>query len=151
MKGESQGDSVQQASVVRPVSRWRRVGQTLGTPALAVLTALIVSGLFIVLSDEKVYRAFSEGIGSGFVQIGEGLGSAYGALFEGSFGSLRAISESLTTSVPYIYAGLAVARTPVVDGHGDCLFCAGHDFVRYRYGQRGRGRTPGTHDRVENI
>jgi simple sugar transport system permease protein len=109
MKGESQGDSVQQASVVRPVPRWRRVGQTLGTPALAVFTALIVSGLFIVLSDEKVYRAFSEGIGPGLVQVGEGFGSAYGALFEGSFGSLRAISESLTMTVPYIFAGLAVA------------------------------------------
>ncbi len=112
--------------------RRQRWGQTLGIPALALVTALLVSAVFIVASDPAVYRAFSRGIAPGFWQIGESIGLAYGSLLEGSFGnpadivegvqvllqtgdgsvlrdSLDEISEGLTAAVPYILAGLSVA------------------------------------------
>ncbi len=37
------------------------------------------------------------------------MATAFGALFQGAFGSPYALSESLVTSTPYIFAGLAVA------------------------------------------
>ncbi|MGC8874706.1 MAG: ABC transporter permease [Chloroflexia bacterium] len=88
---------------------WGRVGQTLLVYSLAFLSALIVSALFIVLSEMKVYEAFREGIGRGLVQVGATVGNAYWALLRGGFGSAYNLSESLTASVPYIFAGLAVA------------------------------------------
>lgn len=111
---------------------WQRAGQALGIPALAILTALIISAVFIVISDPRVYRAFGRGVGEGFYQAGVSVGSAYLALLEGSFGNpvkmvegvgtlirtgdagalrgaLDPISESLTASAPYILGGLAVA------------------------------------------
>lgn len=130
---ERSSDEAKQPRQGRWAARWQRLGQTLGIPALAILTALIVSAIFIVASDQAVYRAFSRGgIGPGLYQVGESIGFAYGSLFEGSFGNpakmvrgvqewaatgdaealrtaFRPISESLTTAVPYIFAGLAVA------------------------------------------
>jgi ABC-type uncharacterized transport system permease subunit len=183
---------------------WQRFGQTIGIPALALLSALIISAVFIVASDLTVWRAFGGYLFSiradfaveldsrelssrlqdqferndrtltpqalvqvdepgskwtivdtethysiqnetqtldvygppsvwlGLAQAGESVGSAYLALLEGSFGnpvevaegvgtlvstgnaeplkdSLDAVSESLTTAAPYIFAGLAVA------------------------------------------
>ncbi len=113
-------------------SFWKRLGRVVLVPALAILTAWLVSALFIVGSDPAVHRAFGEGFGRGLLSTGESVLSAYGALLEGSFGnpvemyeglrtlvttgdpglfknSLYALSESLTASVPYIFAGLAVA------------------------------------------
>jgi simple sugar transport system permease protein len=111
---------------------WQRLGRAIGVPALALLTALIVSALFIVLSDMQVYQAFSRSIGEGFYEAGSSVGSAYLALLQGSFGNpvdvvrgignlistgdakllkdaLDPLSESLTTAAPYIFGGLAVA------------------------------------------
>ncbi len=59
-------------------------------PALAVFTALILGMVIIALSG------------------GDAL-LAYRGLWEGSFGRLEAISESLVWATPYIFAGLAVA------------------------------------------
>ncbi|MFN2167750.1 MAG: ABC transporter permease subunit, partial [Anaerolineae bacterium] len=102
-------------------------------PALAVLTALIIGALVLMFTDQAVYEAIADG------QIGEALGlafgnlaRAYGALYEGALGSpfkilealgrwmggegirpllsaVRGPSDSLVQSVPYIFAGLAVA------------------------------------------
>jgi ABC-type uncharacterized transport system permease subunit len=102
-------------------------------PALAVLTALIIGALVLMFTDQPVYEALGEG------QIGEALGlafgnlaRAYGALYEGALGNplkilealgrwlsgdglrpllsaVRGPSDSLVQSVPYIFAGLAVA------------------------------------------
>jgi simple sugar transport system permease protein len=111
---------------------WQRAGGALAIPALAIVTALVISAVFIVVSDPRVYAAFSRNIGEGFYQAGESVGSAYLALLQGGFGnpvdmaqglatlvrtgdatllrnSLDPISESLTTAAPYIFAGLAVA------------------------------------------
>jgi ABC-type uncharacterized transport system permease subunit len=102
-------------------------------PALAVVTALVIGGLVLMATDQAAYRALGEG------RIGEALGlafgnlaRAYGALYEGALGSpfkileaigrtmsgeglrpllsaVRGPSDSLVQSVPYIFAGLAVA------------------------------------------
>jgi simple sugar transport system permease protein len=62
-------------------------------PFLAVVTALIIGILLIMLT------------GSSFGQAME----AYAALLQGSVGSVKAISETLTAATPLILAGLSVA------------------------------------------
>jgi general nucleoside transport system permease protein len=62
-------------------------------PALAVLTALVIGGIIIMLTGYS---------------FGETL-EAYRALLQGSVGSLRAISQTLTEATPLIFTGLAVA------------------------------------------
>jgi len=105
-----------------------RLGQILLIPFLAVFTGLIVGGIFIVITDVPVYKAFGLSFGSGLVAIGDVLSRAFIALFTGAFGNpafiiqalqsgdpaqIRSafvpITESLVISVPYILAGLAVA------------------------------------------
>lgn len=61
-------------------------------PFLAVVTALALGAILI---------AATSGI--------EAVGIAYRGLFEGAFGSRRAISETLIATTPFILAGLAVA------------------------------------------
>lgn len=132
MSDNTEGRTRRESEAAHKVSLGRRLGQAVGIPLLALLTALIVSAVFIVGSDTAVYEAFGEGLWPGLVKVGQTIGTAYGALLEGSFGSpaaivegirtwsntgdnaqlqtaLRPISESLTTAVPYIFAGLAVA------------------------------------------
>jgi ABC-type uncharacterized transport system permease subunit len=105
----------------------------LAIPALSVLTALMIGALVLMFTDQAVYRALGEG------RVLEGLGlafsnlaRAYGALYEGALGNpykileavasalsgeglrpllgaVRGPSDSLVQSVPYIFAGLAVA------------------------------------------
>jgi simple sugar transport system permease protein len=62
-------------------------------PALAVLTALIIGVVIIMLTGSSFGDAMS----------------AYWALLQGSVGSLKAISETLTAATPLILAGLSVA------------------------------------------
>src|SRR4051812_22067450 len=64
--------------------------QAIGLPVLAVLTALAAGALVIAVS-------------------GGGALLAYPGLWQGSFGSLRSISETLVWAPPYIFGGLAVA------------------------------------------
>lgn len=59
-------------------------------PFLAVVTALIIGALVIFFTGGSPVKA-------------------YGALWEGSFGSVRAITSTLAKSTPFIIAGLAVA------------------------------------------
>ena len=75
-------------------------------PALAVLTALLASGLIILVTDIELWRNFgASALGDTLEQILD----AYIALFQGSLGSVRAVSESLVAAAPLILAGLAVA------------------------------------------
>ncbi|MEM7336529.1 MAG: ABC transporter permease [Chloroflexota bacterium] len=109
-------------------SRWRQLRQTILIPFLAVITGLIVSGIFIVLTTEDVYRAFGESIGAGFQTTFSTIWGAYAALFTGALGDPATISaalssgdseairrafnpflESLVVSTPFIFAGLAVS------------------------------------------
>lgn len=68
----------------------RRVGNALLVPVLAVFTAMVVGGLVIAF-------------------VGGDPFAAYAGLFEGAFGSLKALSETTVWAAPYIFAGLAVA------------------------------------------
>jgi simple sugar transport system permease protein len=105
----------------------------LAIPALSVFTALAIGGLVIMFTDQAVYEALGEGnileaIGVGLTNLAR----AYGALYEGALGNpfkiiegivqwlsgagmgpllsaLRGPSDSMVQSVPYIFAGLAVA------------------------------------------
>ncbi|HSJ55085.1 MAG TPA: ABC transporter permease, partial [Anaerolineae bacterium] len=110
----------------------RRLGGLL-VPALAVFTALLIGGLVLMFTDQEVYQLLGDGqIGAGLSLAVGNLAKAYGALYEGALGSpakileamgqvggeeglrpllrvLRGPSDSLVQSVPYIFAGLAVA------------------------------------------
>ena len=102
-------------------------------PVLSVVTALAIGGLVIMFTDQSVYKALGDG------RVGEALGlafgnlaRAYGALYQGALGdpfrilvaigrwsggegvqpllnAVRGPSDSMVQSVPYIFAGLAVA------------------------------------------
>jgi simple sugar transport system permease protein len=96
-----------------------------------MLTALIVGSLVIVLTDLTVLEAlknFGSAPGAAFGAMWTAITTAYGSLFEGSIGSpaqmLAALQsgdskqmaqaffpifDSLVTTTPYIFAGLAVA------------------------------------------
>jgi len=97
-------------------------------PLLAIVSGLLLGGFIVAITTEQVYTTWSqsplEAIGIGF----DAALKSYGALFNGSIGNPgRIISalqsgeaaainrafnpflESLTRSVPYIFAGLAVA------------------------------------------
>jgi ABC-type uncharacterized transport system permease subunit len=102
-------------------------------PALSVFTALAIGGIVIILTDPMVYQALSEGRILDAIVVGiTNLATAYGALYEGALGNpfkileaiglalsgegiqpvlsaVRGPSDSLVQSVPYIFAGLAVA------------------------------------------
>jgi simple sugar transport system permease protein len=77
-------------------------------PALALLTALIVGALIIAFTDVDALRKMGDDPGGAFADIGRTIRDAYLALFQGSVGGLRAISETLTAAAPLILAGLAV-------------------------------------------
>jgi general nucleoside transport system permease protein len=107
---------------------WRRVLRTLTIPVLAIITGLIVGGIIIVLTTEGFWAQLSE---SPLLAIQTGLrsvSSAYSALFTGAIGdparilaafesgneleirrAINPIFESLVSSTPFIFAGLAVA------------------------------------------
>jgi len=69
---------------------WQAITRTVVIPVLAVFTALIINAFIIRISGGDPILA-------------------YLGLWEGAFGSPKAISETLVWSTPYIYAGLAVA------------------------------------------
>jgi len=109
--------------------------EALLVPFLAILTALIISSLFILISEPEVISAYAnlfQDPGQALQATWKSLSTAYAALFKGSIGNpsdlyrgfstlvqtgdttiLRKaaypLSESLTNSVPYIFAGLAMA------------------------------------------
>ena len=97
-------------------------------PILAIISGLILGGLIVALTTEEAYQTWSQ---SPIQAIGIGLNAAfksYAALFNGAIGNpsriadalssgdalairraFNPILESLTKSVPYIFAGLSVA------------------------------------------
>ncbi|MEA3438902.1 MAG: ABC transporter permease [Chloroflexota bacterium] len=109
-------------------SFWRRTGKALLIPTLAILTGLLISGLFIIITSEDVYAAFGRSIGAGLQESLSTAVNAYVALFTGAFGDPVKIAnalasgeaeairrafnpffESLVASTPFIFAGLSVA------------------------------------------
>jgi ABC-type uncharacterized transport system permease subunit len=105
----------------------------LAIPLLAVFTALLIGALVIMFTDSAVYSALGSGQIIQAVRLGLGsMTTAYGALYQGAFGdpskilaaigsslsgqglgpllsAVRGPSDSMVQSVPYIFAGLAVA------------------------------------------
>jgi ABC-type uncharacterized transport system permease subunit len=125
-------------SIPRGGWRWMRswLGarlHDLAIPLLSILTALVIGALVIMFTDAEVYAALGSGQIVSALRVGlRNVGVAYGALYEGAFGNpldileaigralsgegldpiLRAVrgpSDSMVQSVPYIFAGLAVA------------------------------------------
>ena len=80
-------------------------------PALAVLTALIIGGFIIAVTDVDTLSLWGSDPGEAFRQTMSGIFDAYKALFVGSVGSPRAITESLFAATPLIFAGLIVTFT----------------------------------------
>lgn len=79
-------------------------------PTLAVFTAVVIGGLIIWLTGTG--PAPSEVETWPPLVVSSGLWRpilAYAGLFEGAFGSTKALSETAVWSTPYIFAGLAVA------------------------------------------
>jgi len=105
----------------------------LAIPLLSIFTALLIGGLVIIFTDQAVYAALRAGNVVEALVVGlRNLRTAYVALYQGAFGdpvgiweaigswlsgegikpllsALRGPSDSMTQSVPYIFAGLAVA------------------------------------------
>jgi len=125
-------------SIGRGGPRWMRAWlgarlRDLAVPLLAIVTALLIGALVIIFTDQAVYAAIGAGDIGGALRIGmANLGTAYGALYQGAFGhpmeildalgqaargggmapvlsAVRGPSGSMVQSVPYIFAGLAVA------------------------------------------
>jgi general nucleoside transport system permease protein len=78
-------------------------------PVLAVVTALIIGGFIIAITDVDTLSVWGSDPGEAFRLTMTGIFDAYRALFVGSVGSPRAITETLFAATPLIFAGLAVA------------------------------------------
>jgi len=78
-------------------------------PVLAVITALIASMLVIALTDLDALKMWGSDPGGALSATWTSIWGAYKALFVGSVGSLRAVSETLVQATPLIFAGLSVA------------------------------------------
>lgn len=68
-------------------------GGALWTPVLAVVTALLIGGAVVAVATGKPALALL----------------AYRGLWEGAFGSPKALSETLVQMTPYVFAGLGIA------------------------------------------
>jgi simple sugar transport system permease protein len=78
-------------------------------PILAVISALVIGAFIIAVSTVDLLELWGESPGEAFTETFRTIGEAYAGLFEGAFGSVGAISETLTAATPLILAGLAVA------------------------------------------
>jgi general nucleoside transport system permease protein len=78
-------------------------------PALALITALAIGAVIIAVTDVESLRIFGESPGEAIRQMLSGVRDGMKALFVGSLGSPRALSETLFAATPLILAGLAVA------------------------------------------
>jgi ABC-type uncharacterized transport system permease subunit len=86
---QSEGQA-EETTKKRLPDRLRRSLSALLVPVLAVITAMVVGGLVIAFAGGNPF-------------------AAYLGLFQGAFGSAKALSETAVWASPYIYAGLAVA------------------------------------------
>jgi ABC-type uncharacterized transport system permease subunit len=86
-----------------------RARSALLVPLLAVFTALLIGGLIIAVTDVDTLRLWGSDPAEAFSETVSTVFGSYKALFQGSFGSINAISETLFAATPLIFAGLAVA------------------------------------------
>ena len=85
------------------------IGQAIVIPLLAVFTALLIGAFIIAVTDVDTLPLWGSDPGEAFRLTFSGIYDAFKALFIGSLGSPRAISETLFAATPLILAGLAVA------------------------------------------
>ncbi|MFO7624778.1 MAG: ABC transporter permease [Anaerolineales bacterium] len=107
---------------------WRRIIKVLTIPVLAIVTGLLVGGIIIILTTEVFWVLLSQAPLQALQEGLRAVGSAYSALFTGSLGdpariaaalesrdgleirrAINPIFESLVSSTPFIFGGLAVA------------------------------------------
>jgi len=86
-----------------------RLRAALLVPILALVTALLVGGFIIAVSDADLLKLWGDDPGKAFTDSLALVGRSYKALFDGSVGSANAVSETLFAATPLILAGLAVA------------------------------------------
>lgn len=85
---------------------WR---SALLVPFLALVTALVVGAVILAVSDLDFWRTFGESPGTALSDAWDNVTAAYSALWNGAFGDLQGLSETLTLATPLILAGLSVA------------------------------------------
>lgn len=85
------------------------VGRSLLLPTLAVITALIIGGIIIALSDTDSLRILFSDPGTALSNMASEVWASYRALFRGSIGSVYAISETLFAATPLLIAALGIA------------------------------------------
>lgn len=78
-------------------------------PILAIVTALMVGVVVIIFTDLEALRLWGSDPGAAWSKTWSSISGGYKALFVGSFGSLRAVSETMVGATPLILAGLSVA------------------------------------------
>ena len=83
--------------------------RSLVLPTLAFVTALAIGALIIALSDIEGLPLLFSDPGTALSGMASEIGAAYTALFTGSVGSVRAISETLFAATPLLLASLGVA------------------------------------------
>jgi general nucleoside transport system permease protein len=105
-------------------SKWRSIL----IPTLAIITGLVFGAIFNILTDVDFYTAFKTSFSAGLQEAWKLTSSSYGALFHGAIGQPKLIAEALRTgdktllekaffpiletlvsTTPYIFGGLAVA------------------------------------------
>jgi simple sugar transport system permease protein len=85
------------------------VARSLLVPTLAVLTALIIGGIIIALSDPDNLQLLFTDTPEALSRMASEVWASYRALFRGSIGSVNAISETLFAATPLLLAGLGIA------------------------------------------
>lgn len=134
-KEKKEEPSQKQRSLLQRIFIREGIRSVVLVPILAVFTALVIGAIIIVVSTPAVteaWRNFLGAPGKAFLITWITVRDAYLSLFQGAFGSpagivagfktwfgtgdslalreaLRPVSESLTVSTPYIFAGLGVA------------------------------------------
>lgn len=109
-------------------SSWRKLGQTLAIPMLAIFSGLVLGAIIIAVTSESVYTVWAQSPLAAFGAAWEEVRIAYTALFTGSIGdpariiaalqsgddleirrAINPLLESFVASTPYIFGSLAVA------------------------------------------
>lgn len=109
---ESTTNEERTGDVRKPLKQTSPLVRSVVVPALALLAGLFVGAIVMVFSDPETLRAwasFGRNPGRALSVSWDLVFDAYYALFKGSLGSPRAISETIVAATPLIFAGLAVA------------------------------------------
>ncbi|HEU4321055.1 MAG TPA: ABC transporter permease [Acidimicrobiia bacterium] len=85
------------------------IGKSLMLPTLAVITALIIGGIIIALSDTDSLSILFSDPRTALRQMLSEVWASYRALFRGSIGSVYSISETLFAATPLLLAALGIA------------------------------------------